>query len=77
MATKNAKALSEELRKMSDADLQKKLDETYRRLFVLNRNKALLQMTNHREIPAAKREIARIKTFQHQRALAKAAGGKS
>jgi ribosomal protein L29 len=34
-------------------------------------------MTNHREIPATRREIARIKTFQRQRDLAKAAGGKS
>lgn len=74
---RNAKTISEELRKMSDADLQKKLDETYRRLFSLRLQKETLQMTNHREIPEVKREIARIKTFQRQRDLARTAGGES
>lgn len=74
---KNAKAEAEELRKMSDADLQKKLDDTYRRLFSLRLQKETLQLTNHREIPAARHEISRIKTFQRQRELAKAAGGQS
>jgi large subunit ribosomal protein L29 len=74
---RSAKAESEELRKMSDADMQKKLDETYKRLFSLRLQKETLQLTNHREIPAARREIARIKTFQRQRELAKAAGGQS
>ena len=74
---KNAKAISEELRKTSDTDIQKQLDETYKRLFSLRLQKETLQLTNHREIPAAKREIARLKTFQRQRELAKAAGEQS
>jgi large subunit ribosomal protein L29 len=58
---------------MSDAELQKELDESYRRLFALRLKKETLQMTNHRELPAIKRTIARLKTFQRQRELAKGA----
>ncbi len=62
----------EEILKMSDADLQKQLDESYRRLFSLRLQKETLQLTNHREIPAVRRTIARLKTFQRQRELSKA-----
>ncbi len=61
----------EEILKMSDADLQKQLDESYRRLFSLRLQKETLQLTNHREIPAVRRTIARLKTFQRQRELSK------
>jgi large subunit ribosomal protein L29 len=74
---KKIKGNVEEILKMSDADLQKEMDESYRRLFALRLKKETLQMTNHREIPAVKRTIARLKTFQRQRALAKAAQGES
>jgi large subunit ribosomal protein L29 len=67
----------EEILKMSDADLQKQLDESYRRLFSLRLQKETLQLTNHREIPAIKRTIARLKTFQRQRELAKASEGEA
>ena len=61
----------EEILKMSDADLQKSLDESYRRLFSLRLQKETLQLTNHREIPIIRRTIARLKTFQRQRQLSK------
>ncbi len=67
----------EEILKMSDADLQKQLDESYRRLFSLRLQKETLQLTNHREIPATKRTIARLKTFQRQRELSKAKEGEA
>ncbi len=67
----------EEILKMSDADLQKQLDESYRRLFSLRLQKETLQLTNHREIPATKRTIARIKTFQRQRELSKTSEGEA
>ncbi len=67
----------EEILKMSDADLQKQLDEAYRRLFSLRLQKETLQLTNHREIPATKRTIARLKTFQRQRVLSKAREGEA
>ncbi|RLC56811.1 MAG: 50S ribosomal protein L29 [Chloroflexi bacterium] len=62
---------------MSDADLQKQLDESYRRLFSLRLQKETLQLTNHREIPTVRRTIARIKTFQRQRELSKATEGEA
>jgi large subunit ribosomal protein L29 len=70
---KKIKGAVEDIRKMSDAELQKELDESYRRLFALRLKKETLQMTNHRELPAIKRTIARLKTFQRQRELAKGA----
>jgi large subunit ribosomal protein L29 len=71
---KKIKGRVEEILKMSDADLQKELDESYRRLFSLRLQKETLQLTNHRELPTVKRTIARLKTFQRQRALAKGEG---
>jgi len=65
----------EEILKLSDSDLQKELDESYRRLFSLRLQKETLQLTNHREIPTVKRTIARLKTFQRQRELSKAREG--
>ncbi len=67
----------EEILKLSDADLQKQLDVSYRRLFSLRLQKETLQLTNHREIPAVKRTIARLKTFQRQRELSKATEGEA
>ena len=61
----------EEILKMSDGDLQKQLDESYRRLFSLRLQKETLQLTNHREVPTIRRTIARLKTFQRQRQLSK------
>jgi large subunit ribosomal protein L29 len=72
---KKIKGDVEEIRKMSDAELQKQLDESYRRLFSLRLQKETLQLTNHRELPTIRRTIARLKTFQRQRELAK--GGQS
>ena len=69
---KKIKGNVEEILKMSDEDLQKQLDESYRRLFSLRLQKETLQLTNHREIPTVRRTIARLKTFQRQRELSKA-----
>ena len=67
----------EEILKLSDDDLQKQLDESYRRLFSLRLQKETLQQTNHRELPAIKRTIARLKTFQRQRELLQASQGEA
>ena len=45
---KKIKGNVEEILKMSDEDLQKQLDESYRRLFSLRLQKETLQLTNHR-----------------------------
>lgn len=68
---KKIKTKSDDIRKLSEAELQKQVDESYRALFALNLQKETLQLQNHREIPRMRRNIARLKTFQQQRALAK------
>ena len=66
---KKLKEKTEEIRKLSDADVEKELEEAYRRLFSLRRQSETRQITNHRELPAAKRLIARLKTVQRERQL--------
>jgi large subunit ribosomal protein L29 len=66
-----------DIRKLSDANLRKELDETYRKMFDVQRQKSMLQLANHREIPQVRRSIARLKTIQRQRELAKEHGGAS
>ena len=62
---------SNEVAKLTDAELKKGLDEAYKRMFALNLQKETLQLQNHRQIPATRREVARLKTAQRQRQLAK------
>jgi len=64
-----------DVRKLSDANLRKELDESYRKLFSVRLQKETLQLANHREIPAVRHTIARLKTIQRQRELAKEQGG--
>lgn len=71
---KKAKTKVTDIRKLSDADLAKELNEAYRRLFSMRLQKATLQLTNHRELPRARRQIARLKTIARERQLAKTAG---
>jgi large subunit ribosomal protein L29 len=61
-----------ELRGLSDADLQRRLDEAYEELFNLRFQLAVRQLSNHRRIPIVRRQIARIKTLQRERQLAQA-----
>jgi large subunit ribosomal protein L29 len=70
---KKMKTKTEEIRKLPDADLSKELEEAYRRLFSIRLQKETLQLTNHRELPNVRRQIARLKTMQRQRQLARAA----
>ncbi len=67
---KKLKTKTEEIRKLSDEDIEKELEEAHRRLFSLRIQSETRQITNHRELPAAKRLIARLKTIQRQRQLA-------
>lgn len=71
---KKRKTKVEEIRKLSDADLRKELDESYRALFALRIKEETLQLANHREIPAVRHAIARLKTIQRQRELAREQG---
>ncbi len=67
---KRLKEKTEEIRKLSDEDVEKELEEAHRRLFSLRLQSETRQITNHRELPAAKRLIARLKTIQRERQLA-------
>jgi large subunit ribosomal protein L29 len=67
------KTRTDEIRKLSDADLQKEIDESYRRLFSLSLQKETLQLQNHRDIPRMRKNVARLKTIQRQRALERTA----
>lgn len=70
---KKIKTKTDEIRKLSDADLKKEIDESYRRLFALSLQKETLQLQNHREIPRMRRNVARLKTIERQRLLLAAA----
>jgi large subunit ribosomal protein L29 len=58
-----------EIRELSDADIVKALDDTYRELFNLRMRHATRQLENHQAIGLAKRRIARLKTIQTERRL--------
>ena len=72
---KKLKTKTADIRKLNDADLTNELEEAYRRLFSLRLQKETLQLTNHRELPRMKRQIARLKTIERQRHVASAAAG--
>ena len=67
---KKLKEKTEEIRKLSDEDVEKELEEAHRRLFSLRLQSETRQIINHRELPAAKRLIARLKTIQRERQIA-------
>ena len=69
---KKLKTKLDDIRKLSDADLGKEVDEAYRRLFSMRLQRETRQLTNYQELPKMKRHIARLKTIQRQRELTKA-----
>ena len=70
---KKLKTRTADIRKLSDADLTKELEEAHKRLFSLRLQWETRQLTNHKEIPKMRRQVARLKTIQHERELAPAA----
>ncbi len=67
---KKLKTKTQDIRKLSDEELEKELEEAHRRLFSLRLQKETRQITNHRQLPRAKRLIARLKTLRRERQLA-------
>ncbi len=59
----------EEARTLSDEELRKKLEESYKEFFDLRFRAATKQLKNHRELPRAKKKIARLKTVIQEREL--------
>jgi len=72
---KKLKTKTADVRKLSDADLIKEMEEAHRRLFSMRLQRETRQLTNYQELPKMKRHIARLKTIQRQRELAKTVGG--
>ncbi|HZP26434.1 MAG TPA: 50S ribosomal protein L29 [Dehalococcoidia bacterium] len=71
---KKLKTRMEEIHKLSDSDLTKEIEETYRSLFSLRLQVQTRQQPNHRQLPVVRRQIARLKTVQRLRALSKEGG---
>ena len=61
----------EEIRALSDTELDKQLEEAHQELFNLRFRLATKQLVNHREIPRTKKKIAQIKTIMRERELTK------
>ena len=70
---KQSKAEIEKLRQLSLIDLDKELEEAYKRRFSLRLQQGTRQLTNHREIPKVRRQIARLKTIRRQLEIAQIA----
>jgi large subunit ribosomal protein L29 len=56
-----------EIRELNGVELAKQLEEAHQELFNLRFRLATRQLVNHREIPWAKKTIARIKTIMKER----------
>ncbi len=74
---KRLKTKTNEIRKLTEPDLTKEIEETYRRMFSVRLQTLTRQLTNHRELPRVRRQIARLKTIQRERQMAEQAGGRS
>lgn len=72
MAGRKKREQAAELRGMSDSDLGKELEETYRRLFTVRLQLSTRQQLNTTEETKVRRQIARIRTLQRERELASA-----
>ncbi len=59
----------EEIRRLRDEELRKRLEESYQELFNLRFRLATRQLVDHRQIPKVKKRIARIKTVLREREL--------
>ena len=64
------KRMADEIRRLSDGDLAKELEEAHRRLFSLRLRWMTRQESNYRLISQVKRRIARLKTIEKERQLA-------
>ncbi len=69
MARRNRQQV-DELRDLSDEDLAKELEETYRRLFTSRLQLSTRQLANTSLPRKTRQRIARIKTIQRERELA-------
>ncbi len=59
-----------EIRGMTTADIQQKLDQTYEEWFNLRFQYVIGQLEDHNRLTALRRDIARMKTILRERELA-------
>lgn len=59
----------EEIRALKDEELRKKVEETHQEIFNLRFRLATRQLRNHRQLRAARRELATVKTVARERQL--------
>jgi len=59
----------DQVRALGDEEIRKKLEEAHEELFKLRFRLATRQLTNHRELPKVKRDIARMRTILREREL--------
>jgi large subunit ribosomal protein L29 len=67
---KKLKTRTQDIRKLSDEELAKELEETHKRLFSVRLQTETRQIANHRQLPAVRRQVARLKTIIRERQLA-------
>jgi len=60
---------ADDIRRLSDGDVAKELEEAHRRLFSLRLRWMTRQESNYRLMTQTKRRIARLKTIQRERQL--------
>jgi large subunit ribosomal protein L29 len=58
-----------EARDLGDEELKKQLEAAHKEYFDLRLSAATKQLKNHRELPAAKKKIALLKTIIREREL--------
>lgn len=58
-----------EIRALNDDELKKQLEEAHKELFDIRFRLETKQLVNHRELPSAKKKIARIETIIKEREL--------
>jgi large subunit ribosomal protein L29 len=61
-----------EMRRLNDADLSKQLEDSYQEMFNLRFQHASGQVKNTNRFNQVRKQIARIKTLQRERELARA-----
>lgn len=59
-----------EVRRLSDENLDKEINDAYRAMFTLRFQHASRQLENYRELRTARRRIARLRTIKRERELA-------
>ncbi|MBI2320232.1 MAG: 50S ribosomal protein L29 [Betaproteobacteria bacterium] len=60
-----------ELRARDRADLEKELHELLKAQFSLRMQKGTQQLTNNSQLKKVRRDIARVRTIMHEKAMAK------